>query len=43
MSLLEKDGDSEQTTLELLEAQFQCIRRLVASKTGFATFTQIPS
>lgn len=43
MSLLERDGDSEQITPELLEAQFQCIRRLVASKTGFATFTQIPS
>ncbi|XP_054717127.1 dnaJ homolog subfamily C member 13-like [Uloborus diversus] len=43
MSLLDKDGDSEQSSPEFLEAQFQCIRRLVASKIGFATFTMIPS
>ncbi|GFX82675.1 dnaJ homolog subfamily C member 13 [Trichonephila clavipes] len=42
MALLEKDGDAEQSS-EMLEAQFQCIRRLVASKMGFATFTQIPT
>lgn len=42
MALLEKDGDTEQSS-EMLEAQFQCIRRLVASKMGFATFTQIPT
>ncbi|GIY06445.1 dnaJ homolog subfamily C member 13 [Caerostris darwini] len=42
IALLERDGDSEQPS-EMLEAQFQCIRRLVASKMGFATFTQIPS
>ncbi|GFQ70979.1 dnaJ homolog subfamily C member 13 [Trichonephila clavata] len=42
MALLEKDGDTDQSS-EMLEAQFQCIRRLVASKMGFATFTQIPT
>ncbi|XP_035216788.1 dnaJ homolog subfamily C member 13-like isoform X2 [Stegodyphus dumicola] len=42
-SLLEKDGDVEQSPPEVIEAQFQCIRRLVASKIGFATFTLIPS
>ncbi|XP_042910016.2 dnaJ homolog subfamily C member 13 isoform X1 [Parasteatoda tepidariorum] len=43
MALLEKDGDSESCSPEVLEAQFQCIRRLVASKVGFATFTMVPT
>lgn len=42
LTLLEKEGDQESIHPELLEAQFQAIRRLVASKIGFATFTQNP-
>ncbi|UYV62596.1 DNAJC13 [Cordylochernes scorpioides] len=41
-SLLDNEGDQDNISLEVQEAQFQALRRLVASKIGFAAFTEIP-
>jgi DnaJ family protein C protein 13 len=41
-SLVQKEGDQSTISLAELEAQFQALRRLVASKVGFATFTMLP-
>jgi DnaJ family protein C protein 13 len=38
-SLVQKEGDQSTISLTDLEAQFQALRRLVASKVGFAAFT----
>lgn len=38
-----REGDQDAITNEQLEQQFQAIRRLVASKAGFSSFTSIPS
>ncbi|XP_013794496.1 LOW QUALITY PROTEIN: dnaJ homolog subfamily C member 13-like [Limulus polyphemus] len=42
IALLEKGGDQNVIDNCVLEAQFQGLRRLVASKIGFATFTLLP-
>lgn len=41
-ALLDKEGDQTIISNEELESQFQALRRLVASKAGFAAFTQLP-
>ncbi|CAG9859086.1 unnamed protein product [Phyllotreta striolata] len=41
-SLVSKDSDPKAISLEELEAQFQALRRLVASKVGYAAFTKLP-
>ncbi|KAJ9591556.1 hypothetical protein L9F63_001910, partial [Diploptera punctata] len=41
-SLVQKEGDQTTISLSDLEAQFQALRRLVASKVGFAAFTSLP-
>ncbi|BFZ15550.1 hypothetical protein BsWGS_18589 [Bradybaena similaris] len=41
-SLIEREGDQEKVPNECLEAQFHALRRLVASKTGYQGFTEIP-
>jgi DnaJ family protein C protein 13 len=41
-SLVQKEGDQGTISLADLEAQFQALRRLVASKVGFAAFTTMP-
>ncbi|XP_069681979.1 dnaJ homolog subfamily C member 13 isoform X2 [Periplaneta americana] len=41
-SLVQKEGDQSTISLIDLEAQFQALRRLVASKVGFAAFTSLP-
>lgn len=41
-ALLEREGDQNTLPAEELEAQFQAIRRLVASKAGFMAFTTLP-
>jgi len=41
-ALLEREGDPNSLPVEELEAQFQAIRRLVASKAGFGAFTTLP-
>jgi hypothetical protein len=38
-ALVHKEGDQSAISLADLEAQFQALRRLVASKVGFAAFT----
>lgn len=38
-----REGDQDAITNEQLEQQFHAIRRLVASKAGFASFTSMPS
>ncbi|GAB6018577.1 DnaJ sub C member 13 [Chamberlinius hualienensis] len=40
-ALLDKEGDSSVISGAELESQFQALRRLVASKAGFASFTQL--
>ncbi|XP_072378328.1 dnaJ homolog subfamily C member 13 [Diabrotica undecimpunctata] len=41
-SLVSKEGDQKTISLVELEAQFQGLRRLVASKVGYASFTKLP-
>lgn len=43
-SLVQKDKDSDQKTISNIEieSQFQALRRLVASKVGYAAFTTLP-
>lgn len=41
-SLVQRDGDQNNISNIDLEAQFQALRRLVASKIGFAAFTMLP-
>ena len=41
-ALVQKEGDQQSIGLEDLEGQFHAIRRLVASKAGFAAFTTLP-
>ena len=41
-ALLEREGDQKSITAVELEAQFQALRRLFASKAGFMAFTQLP-
>nr|CAB3238835.1 dnaJ homolog subfamily C member 13 [Phallusia mammillata] len=41
-SVLDKDGNSQDSSDEDIEAQFHLLRRLVASKVGFAAFTALP-
>jgi len=41
-ALVQKEGDQSAISLADLEAQFQALRRLVASKVGFAAFTAMP-
>ncbi|XP_049787278.1 dnaJ homolog subfamily C member 13 [Schistocerca cancellata] len=41
-SLVQKEGDQATITPQELEGQFQALRRLVASKVGFAAFTSMP-
>lgn len=38
-AFVEKEGDQDAIPNEQLEQQFQCLRRLVASKAGFTSFT----
>ncbi|ESP01914.1 hypothetical protein LOTGIDRAFT_238096, partial [Lottia gigantea] len=40
--LLEKEGDQNTISHEELQAQFQALRRLVASKAGFSAFISLP-
>jgi len=40
-ALVQKEGDQSAISLSDLEAQFQALRRLVASKVGFAAFTSL--
>jgi DnaJ family protein C protein 13 len=40
-ALVQKEGDQSAISLADLEAQFQALRRLVASKVGFAAFTTL--
>jgi DnaJ family protein C protein 13 len=41
-ALLEREGDQTNIPADELEAQFQALRRLVASKAGFSAFTALP-
>lgn len=41
-SLVSKEGDQKTILLVDLEAQFQALRRLIASKVGYASFTKLP-
>ncbi|XP_043196340.1 dnaJ homolog subfamily C member 13-like isoform X3 [Amphibalanus amphitrite] len=41
-SLLQREGDQGALPATVVEAQFHALRRLVASKAGFAAFTQLP-
>lgn len=41
-SLVSKEGDQKSITLVDLEAQFQALRRLLASKVGYGCFTKLP-
>lgn len=41
-SFVTKEGDQDEISSEHLEQQFQALRRLVASKAGFAAFTLSP-
>ncbi|RWS30301.1 dnaJ subfamily C member 13-like isoform X2 [Leptotrombidium deliense] len=41
-AFVEKEGDQDEISNESLEQQFQGLRRLVASKAGFAAFTLSP-
>ncbi|ELU18389.1 hypothetical protein CAPTEDRAFT_227625 [Capitella teleta] len=41
-ALLDRDGDQKKLLTVDLEAQFNALRRLVASKAGFAAFTTLP-
>ncbi|VEN42457.1 unnamed protein product [Callosobruchus maculatus] len=41
-SLVSREGDQKTIPLVELEAQFQALRRLVASKVGYACFTKLP-
>jgi DnaJ family protein C protein 13 len=40
-ALVQKEGDQSAISLADLEAQFQALRRLVASKVGFSAFTTL--
>ncbi|XP_023012432.2 receptor mediated endocytosis 8 isoform X1 [Leptinotarsa decemlineata] len=40
--LVSKEGEQKTTSLVELEAQFQALRRLVASKVGYSSFTKLP-
>ncbi|XP_060515817.1 dnaJ homolog subfamily C member 13 [Cylas formicarius] len=40
-SLVAKEGDQKTISAEELEAQFQALRRLLASKVGYASFTKL--
>jgi DnaJ family protein C protein 13 len=40
-ALVQREGDQSTISLTELEAQFQALRRLVASKVGFASFTTL--
>ena len=42
VSLLDREIGPELATAEEIEALFQALRRLVASKAGFAAFTSVP-
>lgn len=42
VSLLDREDDTEGASVEELEAHFHALRRLVASKAGFMSFTQLP-
>lgn len=41
-ALVSKEGDQKTISSAELESQFQALRRLVASKVGFAAFTKLP-
>nr|XP_022914945.1 dnaJ homolog subfamily C member 13 [Onthophagus taurus] len=41
-SLVQKEGDQKSVTPIELESQFQALRRLVANKVGYASFTSLP-
>ncbi|CAG9764959.1 unnamed protein product [Ceutorhynchus assimilis] len=41
-ALVSREGDQKTILAEELESQFQALRRLVASKIGFAAFTKLP-
>lgn len=41
-ALVQKEGDQKSISNVDLEAQFQALRRLIASKVGYATFTNLP-
>ncbi|XP_066249736.1 dnaJ homolog subfamily C member 13 [Euwallacea similis] len=41
-SLVSREGDQKTISVFELESQFQALRRLVASKIGFAAFTKLP-
>ncbi|XP_071822188.1 dnaJ homolog subfamily C member 13-like isoform X2 [Apostichopus japonicus] len=41
-ALLEQDGNTENMPAEDLEGELQALRRLFASKAGFASFTKLP-
>lgn len=43
MALVDRDMDLESASPEDIEGQFQALRRLVASKAGFAAFTALPT
>ncbi|KAI1292252.1 DnaJ -like protein subfamily C member 13 [Halotydeus destructor] len=43
MSFVQREGDQTEISNEHLEQQFQALRRLVASKAGFAAFTSNPA
>lgn len=41
-TLVQKEGDQKSISSVDLEAQFQALRRLIASKVGYAAFTHLP-
>lgn len=41
-ALVQREGDQKSITTIDLEAQFQALRRLIASKVGYAAFTSLP-
>lgn len=40
-ALMQREGDQNEISFGELEAQFQALRRLVASKVGFAALTML--
>lgn len=40
-ALMQREGDQTEIAIHELEAQFQALRRLVASKVGFAALTML--
>lgn len=41
-TLVSREGDQNTISVVELESQFHALRRLVASKIGFAAFTKLP-